>query len=215
MLRVHHAPRHDLHWLRSSCLGRCVPGLSLTPPGRFRRVLRRRSRGPGGRLVRLLQREQSRGGVVPLVGAELGESVREAALVTVMALALLVPDAQRLLVEHVGGAQLLLAVGEGAVRILAAGTLHERHTEPRLAKVRGSLQLRAGVSECAVSTVLASALEVVHAELGLVQLVVQAGAPGLLVLSRVLRRCRSVVVLGSRCARTLVDAHDCSSSTRR
>mmetsp|Transcript_30641 Transcript_30641/g.66808 ORF Transcript_30641/g.66808 Transcript_30641/m.66808 type:complete len:274 (-) Transcript_30641:12-833(-) len=207
-LRVDHAPRHDLHRLGGvSVGGRCAAGLRLAAAGGL---------GLRSSLLRLLRGKQAPG-VEALAGAKLGQAMGEAALVPVAALALLVPDAQRLLVEHVGGAQLLLAVSEGAVRILAAVALHEGHAEPRLTKVGGGLELRARVGEGAVGAVLARALEVVHAELGLVQLVVEARATGLL-----LRRGSvlgggaggSTAGGGAGGSSALVDAHGCRGVIR-
>mmetsp|Transcript_28122 Transcript_28122/g.71050 ORF Transcript_28122/g.71050 Transcript_28122/m.71050 type:complete len:375 (+) Transcript_28122:116-1240(+) len=111
-----------------------------------------------------------------LVCTQVCRTVREAALISVAALALLVPDAQRLLVEHVCRAQLLLAVSEGALGVLAPPSLHEDRTKPCLAEVRSPLQLRIGVCECALGAVLAHTPHVVHAELRLVQLVLEARA---------------------------------------
>jgi len=105
-----------------------------------------------------------------LVRTQLSEAVGEAALVAVSALALLVPHAQSLFVEHVCGSEVLLAVRKRAMWVIASRALEKIDAKPSLAKVWCCLQLSARMREGAVVAKLASTLQVVQAKLRLVQL---------------------------------------------
>mmetsp|Transcript_113565 Transcript_113565/g.242402 ORF Transcript_113565/g.242402 Transcript_113565/m.242402 type:complete len:374 (-) Transcript_113565:110-1231(-) len=116
---------------------------------------------------------------------DLPTTMCEAALVTIPATALLIPDAQGLLEEQVRRPQLLLAVRESACRVLAtSGRICL--TDSGLAQVRSALKLNTTVREGAAIAKLAEALQVVHTKLRLAQLLVKTRAPRLLLTGQLL-----------------------------
>mmetsp|Transcript_7197 Transcript_7197/g.19465 ORF Transcript_7197/g.19465 Transcript_7197/m.19465 type:complete len:313 (+) Transcript_7197:30-968(+) len=103
----------------------------------------------------------------PLVIAQLLDAVGKAALRAASTLALLVPDAQGLLVE-LSDANLLLAMRKPAAFLITLALLVGL-AELRLVKVRRVLQLCARVCEEALVAKVALALQVLRTDSGLVQ----------------------------------------------
>lgn len=104
----------------------------------------------------------------------------KSALISIAAFALLVPNAQGLLLEHVGGPQVIFTLSKGTLRIRASSTLKKIGAKPRLSQIWRRLKLSTRVREGAVRTELASSLQVVQAELGLVELRMETRLPRLL-----------------------------------
>jgi len=101
------------------------------------------------------------------------DSMREPALATIPAAALLIPHAKILFVKEACGAKLLFTVRKRALCIIAL-TAGKGCAQPRLVQVGHLLQLVAAMRKRTVIAKVADALQMVHAELRLSQLLMKA-----------------------------------------